>query len=991
MKSSPTCIAILLCAILMGQSQKEIDSIKKELANPQGSDKKLKLLDDLYSYYLFQNLDSAGLYKNQLLTEATRTNNSSKKLSNVYNSVSRYYYYSGQLDSSMYYVEKATDIANDTKDYHLLSDLYRKLSILSVSNHDFKNAEEYILQAIKHAESANDWKLKASSTLVLANQFFRQNKYDLAIKRYLEIDLLYNKYDNPDRNLGLVYQNIALIYVNLNNPKSLTYSDKSKKLFESLGDQEGINYSYIIRANYFEGIRDTLNQTKNLREAVVRYRKSNDLVNKSDALLRLSGVYINQNQLEAAKSLMEEVENSMREIQPYKELKSRFHFVQGKAFLKEKKYYDSRLAFETALKTLGDEDSRYTDEWSLGSINGLAQSYAGMGNYQEAYSYQKQFISIQDSVLKNNKEKITRELETKYRTEQKEQEIALLKSQNELAEQQKRNQRNILMGGLAITFLGGTFLFLMYRNRQKTNKRLKELDEAKSNFFANVSHELRTPLSLIQGPLEQQLENSDLSKEHKKNLAIAKKNTERMATLVDQLLDLSKLESGFYKLKVSEGLLSTFLKSQAESFLFSARKKSQQLNIAIAIDENYHWYDTDILQKIVSNLLGNALKYSPEKAEITFRAGLRQGILSLSVHNTGISLTDEELKEIFNRFHRSHKNETGTGIGLALTKELVGLHKGNIKAESDTNSVTFHIQLPIHEAAFKTEEKATHPEPVPTKEIHQDNIIGGTGNAKTSTIESNEDKDIILIVDDNEDLRTYVSSIFDTAYNIVTAENGSIGFQKALKHIPDLIITDLMMPKGDGLKLTENCKTDDATSHILIIMLTAKAGDENRLEGLETGADAYLTKPFNNKILRQTVENLLESRKKLQKRFSQEIVLTPKEISIGSYDQRFLESLQNVLDNQLVASDFNTEAFAKALGMSRMQLHRKLKALTGQTTTEFIRSQRLKLAASLLQKSDVNISEIGYQVGFNDHSYFTKCFRETYGASPTEFSKKEPS
>jgi CheY-like chemotaxis protein len=433
------------------------------------------------------------------------------------------------------------------------------------------------------------------------------------------------------------------------------------------------------------------------------------------------------------------------------------------------------------------------------------------------------------------------------------------------------------------------------------------------------------------------------------------------------------------------------LKSQAESFLFSAEKKSQQLQIKISIAENYYWFDADILQKVIGNLLGNALKYSPQNATIDFIGKTRQGKLSLSIRNTGVSLTKKELKEIFNRFHQIHSNQRGTGIGLALTKELVGLHKGKIEAKSSPESVTFHIELPILETDYTNEKKITNTKSTTLKEAYQENTDAIEDESKVSISESEVNRDIILIVDDNEDIRTYVSSLFNAQFNILTAENGSVGFQKALKKVPDLIITDLMMPEEDGLKLTENCKTNDTTSHIPIVMLTAKAGDENRLKGLETGADAYLTKPFNNKILKQTVENLLESRRKLQERFSQEVILTPKDISINSYDERFLESLQNVLDDQLVASDFNSKNFAKALGMSRMQLHRKLKALTGQTTTEFIRNQRLKLAASLLQKSDVNISEIGYQVGFNDHSYFTKCFRETYGSSPSEFSKKEPS
>ncbi|MAU16794.1 MAG: hypothetical protein CMH46_14795 [Muricauda sp.] len=627
----------------------------------------------------------------------------------------------------------------------------------------------------------------------------------------------------------------------------------------------------------------------------------------------------------------------------------------------------------------------------LGITKNLAESYGKTGDFEQAVEYYGQSFVLQDSLEARKQKSLALDLEAKYQTQKREQEIALLKSQNELAEQQKRNQRTLFLGGIGISSLAGLFLFVLYRNRQRTNKKLRELDAAKSNFFANISHELRTPLALIQGPVEQQLENAALSQKDRQHLDIVKRSTERLAALVDQLLDLSKLESGFYKLNVSKGPLSTFLKSQVESFLFNAQKKAQQLNIEISIDENYYWYDPDVLEKVVGNLLGNALKYSPENATIDFMAKTIQGKLSLSVKNTGVSLTDQEIQEIFNRFHRSHKDKTGSGIGLALTKELVELHKGTIKVESDTHSVTFYIQLPILETNYANGEKVAPTVPTPSNGTYQEHTVTSGNESETAPRESQENKDIILIVDDNEDLRTYVSSIFDVEYSIVTAENGSMGFQKALKQVPDLIITDLMMPKDDGLKLTENCKTNDTTSHIPIVMLTAKAGDENRLKGLETGADVYLTKPFNNKILKQTVENLLESRRKLQERFSQELVLIPKDIAISSYDERFLKSLQNVLDNQLVKSDFSTGAFAEALGMSRMQLHRKLKALTGQTASEFIRNQRLKLAASLLKKTDANISEIGYQVGFNDHSYFTKCFREIYGISPSEFSKKESS
>ena len=334
----------------------------------------------------------------------------------------------------------------------------------------------------------------------------------------------------------------------------------------------------------------------------------------------------------------------------------------------------------------------------------------------------------------------------------------------------------------------------------------------------------------------------------------------------------------------------------------------------------------------------------------------------------------------------------GSGIGLAHTKELVALHKGSIRAISENGWNIFEVHIPVSEESFASHEKVTNEKDHAFAKLPS-NIT------ESQTAPSFEDKEvhldklqdsnpILLIVDDNKDLREYVSSLFHENFAIVTEVNGKSGFAKALDVVPDIIITDLMMPEEDGLTFTKNCKTNEATSHIPILMLTAKAGDENELIGLETGADAYLTKPFSTEILKATVHNLQESRRRLQERFSQEIVLLPKDIATNSIDEKFLENLQDVMDQKLVESDFNTEAFAQAVGMSRMQLHRKLKALTGLSSTEFIRNQRLKLAAQLLKKSEINVSQVGYTVGFNNHSYFTKCFKEQYGCSPSEYIKK---
>ncbi|MCB0469768.1 MAG: response regulator, partial [Flavobacteriaceae bacterium] len=272
-------------------------------------------------------------------------------------------------------------------------------------------------------------------------------------------------------------------------------------------------------------------------------------------------------------------------------------------------------------------------------------------------------------------------------------------------------------------------------------------------------------------------------------------------------------------------------------------------------------------------------------------------------------------------------------------------------------------------------------------------IVDDIGNTETETKASTlgdetSDDNVMLIIDDNADIRALVKELFKSTYQIVEAKNGEQGLKLAAEHVPNIIISDVMMPEMDGYELTSKLKTDERTSHIPVILLTARVEDQDKYKGLETGADDYILKPFKSNELKARVSNLITIREKLKARYTQELILVPKDFAITNLDEIFLRKLQDIMENHLVEPDFNVQEFSEAVGMSRMQLHRKLKALTGLTATEFIRSQRLKLAAELLKKSDANISEIGYMVGFNDHSYFTKCFKEAYGCSPTDYVKK---
>ncbi|MBT8255416.1 MAG: response regulator, partial [Bacteroidia bacterium] len=612
----------------------------------------------------------------------------------------------------------------------------------------------------------------------------------------------------------------------------------------------------------------------------------------------------------------------------------------------------------------------------------LADAYAQQRNYSSAYTNLHKAKQIKDSLNQFQGAARIKEIEGKYQTESRDREIALLTSQNELAEQQKTNQRNLLLGGLGITGLLGLFFFVQYRNRQKTNLKLKELDLAKSTFFANISHEFRTPLTLIKGPIDDQLASGNLNKSERFNLQTASSNANRLESLVDQLLALSKLESGNLNLQVQPGNLPQFIAAQLESFHFRCKEKDIEMVSRVTEDEQLDWFDRDALQKVVFNLIGNAVKYTPTQGTIEISGKRNDGSYEFSVLNSGTTLSQEQRSRIFERFYQTSDQNTGTGIGLALTKELVELHKGKIHLPDTAKGFTmFQVEIPTHRGAFEDSELLS-------EELQQwDHYPKGKDEVFDAPTEiAAEDAPVLLIVDDNSEIRTYVKSLFDGIYKVHEAADGADGFEQAIELIPDIVISDVMMPVEDGYSLTRRIKENELTSHIPVILLTAKTDDLDKLQGTETGADSYVTKPFNSELLKAKAQNLLDIRRKLQQRFAQEVILKPREVTMTSADERFIERLQLVFDEQLTNPDFTVDKLSREMGVSRMQLHRKLKALTGRSSSEFIRSHRLKLAIQLLKENNATVAEIGYSVGFNDPSYFTKCFKQEYGCSPTEYS-----
>ncbi|CAM3474935.1 hybrid sensor histidine kinase/response regulator transcription factor [Aequorivita lipolytica] len=546
---------------------------------------------------------------------------------------------------------------------------------------------------------------------------------------------------------------------------------------------------------------------------------------------------------------------------------------------------------------------------------------------------------------------------------------------------------NLAKAMYAVLFL--LFAFYLYRYlkwrweiktqlrlKLEETARLKKVDELKTKLYTNISHEFRTPLTLISGPIENQLAKAKISKEDKKELSLVKQNADRLVSLVDQMLELSMIDSGQRILAIKQGNLSVLLKQLISAFQYKAAEK--QITILSNINNlKSVWFDKDVIEKITSNLLSNAIKYSPKRSTIVFDANNQEGVLVLSVINKSDNVGKKDLSKLFQRFYQDNKLSEGVGVGLALVRELVTLSKGSIVANNiDDDKIQFTVSLPINRDAFEDAE-----------------IISVEKNRTTYSAEdkfesvSAKDKAIILIVEDEPDIRAFIISIFKHNYQIFQAENGKIGIEKAIKEMPDLIVSDIMMPEVNGIQLCNTLKANELTSHIPIILLTAKVGEESEIEGIKTGADGYVTKPFSSEKLKVRVEKLIENRRKLQKHFSKTLSINP-ELAITSAESDFLKRLQTVLDEHITDPEFTSDRFSKIMLMSRTQLHRKLKAITGMSASEFIRSQRLKLAIRLLEESDTSISEIAYQVGFNTPSYFSKCFKETYNCTPNEYIEK---
>ncbi len=959
----------LIFYISFSQESTKIDSLKKLITQVPDDSAKVNLLLKLFWEYRRIKPDIALEYANQSLILAEKIEYTLGVANSIYqigiiNKVQGNYFEAAEsFQKAIKYYEKILDTLGVVACYTDLGDIYNR-------QNDYEKALKYLDQARRLVILTGDREKLSRIYNMLGGMYNSQKQYEKALEYHMK-SLELNEELNFKLGMSVNYNNIGNVYVELKE-----FAAAKENYLKSLEIKQEINDAIGIASSYNNlGLIST--QQKKFTDAIEYHNRALAKYSEIDDKSGIAMCYVNiANAFLEAGNPEKAIDFASRSIEITKS-------------------YD--------LKKIQTEVFRI-----------LADAYARLQSYEKAYYYQRQYKVYSDSIQSLEEVRQITEMESRFESEKKEKEIAVLNAENEkqdLKLQKQRSQRNLMIGFTAFVLIILVILIWNFRNKQKINKKLEELNLTKSRFFANLSHEFRTPLTLLLGPLEKLLKNP--KQEEKELIQLMHRNATRLLFLDNQLLELSKLESGSLKLEVSRSDITQALKGMVMSFQSLAEKRNIDFKFSFPDKEIQAFFDLDKLEKIVYNLLSNALKFTPEKGTVLFELTqvwektnkqlpskikkLQGQVICISVRDTGPGISKEHVQKIFDRFYqvdaKLNRKFEGTGLGLSLSKELADLHRGSLQVESEPGKGSaFSVFLPIDRKAYaldeivETQKEQLAAVSIDNNKYRSENTLTEEQVDNELLLEDNqEDKMQILIVEDNPDMRIYIRDCFDSRYDIIEAGDGKAGFDTATNTMPDLIISDLMMPEMDGIELCKQLKTDERTSHIPVILLTALASVEDRIRGLETGADDYIAKPFNRQELQTRTQNLIYQRIKLIERFSKSVRLEPKDIAITSIDEQFIKKLIERIEKNLSDPDFSIEALIDEANLSRSQLHRKLKALTGMSATEFIRSIRLKRAAQLLEQHYGTIAETVYAVGFNNLSYFSKCFQKQFGSTPKEY------
>ncbi len=789
------------------------------------------------------------------------------------------------------------------------------------------------------------------------------------------------------KNVARVYNGLGIVHEKFKNlEKALDYYSRSLAIYRELGEK-------LQTGQLYNNIGAILLNNKRLDEADSVLTLAVAILGGLQDSSELVSPYINLGEICEAR---EDTTGALN----YYSAGFRIASSGGASWTLMKAMYSlGKLSGETG--RLDQARVLLTEAYDMSSLYGstsdrrdicreLHKIVAAAGDTLKAYSLLAESVALQDQdKLEEAKTELLRE-----DFEKKEKSSAVMVKNRTI-------QAYVTLAGLLVAVLLILGIFRTYQANRRSNRLLREMDELKSRLFSDLTHEFRTPLTLILAPLEEMLSAGTKKNPSRSELKMMQRNAGHLLNLVNQMLDLAKLDAKSLKLDLTENDFVDFFKVRVLSFSSLASSKGIKFSYSVPGKPLNTLFDADKLEKIINNLLSNAIKFTAPGGEVKCVLEIvdkDKEMIRFYVEDTGTGISAGELGKIFDRYYQvegSMRSGTfGTGIGLSLTRELVRLMHGEIRAESQPGCGSrFTVTLQLGKTHLDPDEytilKTIMP-PSARNEIAPEAVkkLPGKSDTVSERKGGSSDLPVVLIVEDQEDIRNYLAVHIGDNFRVLEAENGVLGLSAAIQHIPDLVITDLIMPGMDGLEMCGKLKEDEHTSHIPVIMLTAKTDLPDRMAGIGTGADAYLTKPFHIQEVLLVISKLIEQRKKLRERFSTNIKLEPRDIAITSADEKFLSRALAVIEDHLGDSTFDVNIFQKEMAMSRMQLFRKIKALTDQAPGDFIRIIRLKRAARLIEEGFGNIAQITYEVGFNNPSHFARSFKDLYGILPSDYAKK---
>lgn len=858
-----------------------------------------------------------------------------------------------------------------------------------------KKLLEAINRALVLAENNNHEKALINIYNMIGNMFLVNKKnYELALVYYKKVlDICRPGYKNWEatilNDIGDVYlkmgnDSLALNYVNagyrvaqsINSKHQISESFRNLgKIYRSKGRlQEAIRYfeacyhtgcdkcSKVVFHQALIDIADSYMELENYPKATEYYNESLQLAREFDAPLEL-----------AVSNL--KLGNYYSHVNP----------VNAGSFYKSAIQFARRSNHLQTIRYIADTLSSY---------------YRKNADYRSAYRYQRLARAMEDSITLIENESNLADWQLKFEIEEIHKENRL---NEQLASAEIKKQKIFRNGSLLIALLFitlGSVVYSGYRRKKKDNLRLEKMsadlhqaDEMKLRFFANVSHEFRTPLTLIKAPLEYLLSNSYDPKQ-KEYLEIIHKNSNKLIRLINQLLNLRKIDEGSVHLQLMKGNIAAFIGEIVTMFEHVAEKNEVQLQFKSTVTRNI-LFDPEKIETIITNLLTNAFKHTPKNGSITVNVSVDKALpeyIRITIQDTGKGIKKDDINQIFNRFYsvseelNDYSGMNSSGIGLGLVKELVTIHKGEITVVStEGKGSCFIITLPAHKNAYNHAEVLELSPGQINAKLYPDEGISGDHFSLDDTLKGEYS---ILVVEDNNDLRNFLKSEISKYAKVYAAVNGAEGLIMAESELPDMIITDVMMPEMNGIELCKHIKNNINTSHIPVIILSAKASVDSQIEGMKTGADDYIPKPFNLSLLLAKIHSVLKTREVLRQHYRMQPLIIPAEITVTNADETFISTLVKAVEERISEPDLSASLLTSVLGMSRSVLYAKLKEITGQSVNEFIRTVKLKKASQVLLQNNNTVSEVAYMFGFNTPQYFTKCFKEEFGTTPKEFASK---